>query len=101
MKKIINSKLYNTETATEIGCWDNNLGSRDFNYCCEYLYIKKTGEFFIYGYGGPMSKYAEPAECGGWSGGGEIHPISENEAMLWAEKKLSADEYLKLWSAEE
>ena len=98
MKKIINGRLYNTETAKEIGDWDN--GYMGFERCVEILYQKKNGEFFLYGSGGPMSKYSESCD-GGWSGGTVIIPLTENEAMLWVEKNLSADKYLELWDAEE
>lgn len=45
-KKIINGKLYNTETATLVGRWWNKYSIHDFKYCEESLYRKKTGEFF-------------------------------------------------------
>ena len=54
MKKIINGKMYNTETAKYCGGYEfSNCG--DFNYVCEELYQKKTGELFLYGEGGAMN----------------------------------------------
>jgi len=35
MKKIINGKLYNTETATCLGSWSNGHDVGDFTYCEE------------------------------------------------------------------
>ncbi len=92
MKKVINGKMYNTETATLVGSWDNGLYDRDFGRCAEDLYKKKTGEFFLCGSGGPMSKYAV---CHGNSTSGDtvIIPMTEKEARAWAEQKLSGDEY--------
>ena len=58
MKKIINGKKYDTDTAQELASWDNGGGWRDFHHCEETLYRKKTGEFFLFGEGGPMTKYA-------------------------------------------
>ena len=47
MKKIINGKMYNTETAKYCGGYEfSNCG--DFNYVCEELYQKKTGELYLY-----------------------------------------------------
>ena len=97
MKKIINGKLYDTSTAKEMGsCW-NGLGSRDFNHINETLYRKKTGEFFLYGEGGPMTKYAESIGQNQWSGGEEIIPLTVESARQWAEDSLSADEYKKIF----
>lgn len=52
MKRIINGKKYNTETAKHIGHWDNIDGRNiiacnDFHYEESDLYQKKTGEFFF------------------------------------------------------
>lgn len=52
MKKIINGKMYNTETATELGDFWNGLSTSDFRNLSETLYRKKNGEFFLYGQGG-------------------------------------------------
>jgi hypothetical protein len=51
MKKIINGKMYNTETAEEIGSWENTPYKSNYIYFKEYLYRKRTGEFFLYGSG--------------------------------------------------
>ena len=45
MKKIINGRKYDTETAKEIGYWSNGYPCSDFNHCEETLYLKKTGEY--------------------------------------------------------
>ena len=41
MKKIINNKLYNTETATELGSWNNGMSNSDSSYVAETLFRKK------------------------------------------------------------
>ena len=41
MKKIINGKQYNTDTAKYLGDWDNGYPSNDFCYCVERLYLTK------------------------------------------------------------
>jgi len=93
MKKIINGKVYNTESAQEVGSWSNNLSYRDFDHCEEALYRKKTGEYFLYGVGGPRSPYAERIDNNSWSGGSAIRPLTFEVARKWAEEKLSAGEY--------
>lgn len=97
MKKIINGKKYDTETAREIGCDGNNLSRRDFKWWTEVLYQKRTGEFFLYGEGGPASRYAVSADGHGWDSGKQIIPLSEDKARNWAEEHLDADEYEKIF----
>lgn len=45
MKKIINGKSYNTETAIKCGSWANSNNFRDFDYVEETLYRKKPVNF--------------------------------------------------------
>ena len=94
MKKIINGKMYNTETAKKVATWDNGYPYGDFHYCEETLYKKKTGEYFFYGEGGPLSKYARSCGNDDWCGGDEFVPLSENEAREWMEKNADADDYI-------
>lgn len=91
MKKIINGKKYDTETAKCCGCFSKNEG--EFTYCYEELYKKKTGEFFLYGKGGPMSKYSQSCGQNTWSGGSDIVPLTEAQARKWMEEHADADEY--------
>jgi predicted DNA binding CopG/RHH family protein len=92
MKKVINGKLYNTDTAKELGAYYHGEYS-DFSHYSETLYRKKTGEYFLYGEGGPMSRYAETVGQNEWSGGEKIMPMGYAEAQKWAEKHLDGDEY--------
>lgn len=96
MKKIINGKKYDTETASEIWCYWNGLSITDFHYKKERLYKKKTGEFFLYGEGGGLSGYARHYGDG-WGFGEKIIPLTENEAKEWAEEHLDGDDYEKIF----
>ena len=93
MKKIINGKKYDTDTAKEVGYWNNGLLYSDFCYIEETLYKKKTGEFFLYGIGGVMTKYAERTSGGFSSTGKAIIPLTEDKAKKWAEDYLTVEEY--------
>lgn len=93
MKKIINGKKYDTDTAQELASWDNGGGWRDFHHCEETLYRKKTGEFFLFGEGGPMTKYAVSQGQNSWSGGSKIIPLTHETARQWAEEHLDGDDY--------
>ena len=93
MKKIINGRVYDTEKAKELGTYANYGSWRDFSHLEETLYRKKTGEYFLFGEGGPMTRYAEAEGQNGWSGGKRIMPMTYDEAREWAEEHLEADEY--------
>ena len=97
MKRIINGRLYDTDTARNIGSWSNNLGAGDFKSCTEVLYQKKTGEYFLYGSGGPMSVYSEAIGSAGRAGGSDIIPFTEEQARKWVEEKMTSDEYCALF----
>ena len=101
MKKIIGGKKYDTETAKELGSSWNGLSPTDFNYCSEKLYRKKTGEFFLYGAGGPMSRYTVSKGDNTWSGGEMIIPLSLEAAQKWAEEHLDGDEYEEIFGVVE
>ena len=93
MKKIINGKLYDTTTAKEIASCYHGENTRDFHYYSESLYRKRTGEYFLAGEGGPMSKYAKSAGQNSWTGGESITPLTYSEATEWAEREMDADDY--------
>lgn len=96
MKKIINGKVYDTETAKRVGRWYNGHYTSDFAYCSEDLYRKKTGEFFLHGEGGAMSRYA--SHSGNSSGWGEqIEPLTYKQAQKWAEENLDGSEYCAIF----
>ena len=96
MKKIINGKLYNTETAKLVGSARYSYPG-DFSFWREELYQKKTGEFFLYGEGGPMTKYSRSIGSNTTAGGEEIIPLTVKEAKEWAEKYLEVEEYEQIF----
>ena len=85
MQKIIKGRKYDTDTAQKVCSYDNGLPESDFDALCEQLYIKRTGEFFLYGYGGARTAYAE-ADGNMWTSGERIVPLSENDAKAFAEE---------------
>lgn len=79
MKKIIMGKVYDTETAKEIGYYnDQPTGNLS-----EYLFRKKTGEFFV-------------KRWDAWNGD-SIQPITYTEAQDWLEKHGSAEQYIAVF----
>lgn len=93
MYKVIDGKRYNTETAERIAIYSEGGGPRDFRHWSEELYRKRNGEFFLFGEGGPMSKYNTYDGNNQWSGGTRIVPITYEQAQKWAEEYLSGEEY--------
>ena len=96
MKAIINGKKYDTKTATAVAeiSYSNPF---DHRYYEETLYQKKTGEFFLYGYGNCLSRYQRQVGRNEWAGGERIMPFTENEAKEWAEENCSGDEYIDIF----
>lgn len=80
MKKVINGKLYNTDTANEIGYIYDTSGCGNWD---EYLFQKKTGEFFLKHWSYRSGEY--------------IEPISFREAQKWVEDHMDADSYSKIF----
>ena len=92
MNKVINGKRYDTDTAREVGSWENMDDAGNFDYLSETLYRKRTGEFFLHCEGGARTPYASFSEDG-WARDGEVlRPLGYVEARKWASERLSADE---------
>lgn len=101
MKKIIDGRRYDTDTAQKIAEWDCGCARNDFSYVEETLYQKRTGEFFLYGIGGPASWCAYACPTGGYDGGEKIKPLTEKEARRWCEDRLDADMCEAIWGEPE
>lgn len=99
MKKVINGRRYNTESAEFVGTYQSEFGVTDFNYYEEHLYLKKTGEFFIHGEGNGASPYCE-SYGNMWGPGEKLVPLTHNEAKQWVEDKLN-DKYEELFEVED
>ena len=101
MKQIIDGKVYNTETATEIGHDSYNGSCTDFQWWDETLYRTKKGQHFLAGKGGPRSHWSEAVGYGGYSGGSGIRLLSDEQARRWAEKHLNIEQIEAAFSVEE
>jgi hypothetical protein len=86
MKKIIDHKTYDTETAESIVVWQNSYGYSDFNWASESLYRTKKGRFFLHAQGGPLSMYAESFGNERYSGE-RLIPLTEEKAFEWLAKR--------------
>lgn len=84
MRKVINGKRYDTETATRIASrWEGD-GLGDARFISEDLYRTPRGAWFIHGQGGALSMYGVPVG-NAWSSGERIRTLSPEGAMEWLE----------------
>lgn len=80
MKKIINGKKYDTDTATLCGSYVRPfLFSNEMEHTM--LYRKTNGEFFFFNCIGEPTVYDS------------ITTVTEDKAKKWAENYLSVDDY--------
>lgn len=96
MNSIINGVLFDTNTAQHIKTWENCSDYSNAKYCCEALYRKQNGEFFLHVEGGPLSEYGFSIP-GGYRGADFIRPLTYDEAKEWAEEHLDGDEYIEVF----
>jgi len=59
MKRKINGNMYDTSNAAHVGFKFAGEFGQDHGYE-EQLYVTKSGQYFIYGAGGPQSPYPDP-----------------------------------------
>ena len=97
MRKIINKKMYDTETAEWVEEFENTPYKSNYHYYVETLYRKKTGEFFLHGCGNAASPYADENADRMRSPGEKIIPLTEAEAKNWVERYGDVDTYIELF----
>lgn len=119
MKKIINGKRYDTDTATLIDYYMiNSIGfdkvdkgnvesfkkfiseKKLLDQRLENLYRKKTGEFFLYTLNSPMSELAE-RKLYGKRNYENIIPLSIDEAKEWLEECSDTETYESVFELKE
>jgi len=86
MKKVIEGKIYDTETAEPVG-GDFYFHYGEFQYWCEELFRTNQGNWFVYGEGGEKFSYARTVEQNASNGGNDITPLSRGEALAWLEAR--------------
>ena len=90
MNKVINNRLYDTDTATIIANHCNyHLCSNDICSKETTLFRKDNGEFFLHTYCSSIDE----GSCSGTA----IIPLSYDEAKEYAAEMLSGTEYMKIF----
>ena len=100
MKKIIDGKIYNTDTATLVATCDYGFPG-DFTHFEEGLYRTAKGAWFVAGKGGAMSHYGVAIGNGSRSGSNNIRVLSDGEAKRWLESYGETDALLEHFVIEE
>lgn len=90
MKRVINKKVYNTETAMLIAENFNGLVGNDYRSLTEQLYRTKKENYFLCGSGGPLTKYAKSSGNQTY-GSSEIIPMTNQEAYQWLEENKETE----------
>lgn len=101
MKKVIDGKLYDTETANDLAQWDNGLQRTDFNYCFEELLRTSKGSYFLNVEGGVRTKYYRPYGQNAWGGYEDIVPLTIDEAKEWVESHCDGEKYCEIFGEPE
>lgn len=81
MKRIINGKMYNTETAELIHSWDNGRYGNDFKARSKELYQTKKGAWFLRHDGGAMTDMAVSVGSNSTGGSCSIEVISAEDTF--------------------
>jgi hypothetical protein len=94
VKRIINGKTYNTETATHICDLGCEYHRGDFKWHDTAMYRTKGGAFFLAGDGGAMSMWSQSVGQNSWGPGKGIKPLDKERALglLEAEEQTDAIE---------
>ncbi len=91
MRAVIEGELYDTQTDELIGLATADLPVTDFRYWQAGLYrMKRTGQFFLAGFGGSMTRFARATE-NGTVGGSKIIILDDEYAQDWAEAHLNME----------
>lgn len=92
MKKIINQRKYDTDTAKALATYETDLAIKNNAYYAATLYRKRNGEYFLYGKGNAGSPYSEMVD-GAFIPGEKITPLTVTQAKSWAQDRTDADTY--------
>lgn len=110
MKKIINGKLYHTESALEIARWQRgNRNDGIHAWCIETLHRMKSGGFLLHGDVDKDTEWAWPARiaCDETDvhhdpvPGPDLMVLSEGEVLIWLEdRRINPDSVAEYFTFE-
>lgn len=98
MKRIIRNRVYDTDTAMLIKQADHPNIKNGEGSCKQSLYRKKTGDYFLFVDGARTDVFHNLAlENGTHDRERHIYPLTYEQAKSWAEKEMTADEWLAIF----
>lgn len=95
MRKTINGKVYDTDTATEVASYWNGCTNSDHRYCAEELYITQKNNWFLAFEGGALSNWGVSGPNNTILPRAGISVLTPKEALRWMEKHGPEDEIEK------
>ncbi len=90
IRRVIDGKLYNTETAEFVCDMSGPYNRGDFNWDQTYLYRSPKGQFFVAGEGHASSRWGRPVGDGRYPGNG-LFLVTDEGARTIAEKHCGND----------
>jgi len=94
MERIIDGKIYNTQTATEVcEISGGNTDQYDFRWESTFLYRSPKDQFFVAGEGGAKSRWSQPVGTNGHAGGSGLYLVTEEQARELCEKHGNAKQF--------
>lgn len=101
MKSIINGRIYDTEKSVKV-CNINVGNVSDFSHFeAELFQTPRSKKFFLAGSGGPMTCFARRVDQNSTSGGSGIIPLTEEDALRYAERYASVETVQRFFEIEE
>ena len=100
MKKIMNGKMYDTDTADLI-CANFFGETADPVWYTEALFHTKKGAYFLYCLGSASSPYGNQIGENSWEPGEILMAYTEDEAKSFVEKYGTTDEYIEAFGEPE
>lgn len=102
MKRIIDGKRYDTDTAEEIcSLHSRGLGRSDFKWEDTQLYRTRKGAWFLAGEGGPLTRWCRTVSGGMMTYGEGIIPLELDDARDILEREDATDALEKYFPVEE
>ena len=88
MRRIIDGKRYDTDTATMVAdISPAGFYRNDFRYEETKLYRTVRGAWFIAGEGGPLSRWSRSLGQNGMTDGEGLRPVDADEARAYLERE--------------
>jgi hypothetical protein len=102
MRKVIDGRIYNTETAQFVcDISPGGYSQSDFEWEDTALYQTRRGAFFIAGRGNARSRWAVRVGQNGWGSGSGVELQTEEEAKRLVERHAKPDVFVEVFGEPE